>query len=604
MERIFGDAAEAWPDGRDAGAESTRRVGDGMVVSCLFEMAASDRVAFTCDGTPVDVATAPGATLLDVLREDRGIHSVKDGCAPQGQCGCCTVLVDGAPRVACVTPAIRVAGRSVTTVDGLAPELRERLASAFVATGGSQCGFCTPGIVVRAAWLLERGSVNAASVDRMLAAHLCRCTGWNTVRDAILSAAAGPADAGTRDLVAAGRRASMEGGVEQRVGADVPLGEGGFADDTAPSECMVAVVAASGQEWVVAPSLTEARGQAGKVQGRRTTEPSRPPLTPPPQPDSGVRLATSWVEPAYLEPDASWCEPGGDAASPLANGGAFGGKLGSIAPQAARELAEQHGRPVRVMLAREDVVRLGPKRPPIAAAAVLDGATVRITGSVVGDVAPDLAGPLPYSVDLTAEWDHVRVPGPPTSPELRAWPLAELTVLVEGALETAAIDRRDLIRDARAGAVLLDTCAADPHDEALAGARVDVRPDGDTVERVEVRVAAGDPLDEVVLRSYCVGAVHMALGWVLSESLAVDPETGDVLDLTIRSFGILRAQDTPPIDVTIVDDPGAPRGHASDAVFAAVAAATWNAVTAATGTRPETFPVSGGSPRKMMRPSP
>jgi aerobic-type carbon monoxide dehydrogenase small subunit (CoxS/CutS family) len=567
-----------------------------MVVSCLLEMAESDRVAFTCDGTPVDVAITPAATLLDVLREDLGIRSVKDGCAPQGQCGCCTVLVDGAPRVACVTPATRVAGRSVTTVDGLATDVRERLATAFVASGGSQCGFCTPGIVVRAAWLLARGSVDAASVDRMLAAHLCRCTGWNTVRDAILGAASpGPLAYAVRDLDAGARRAELEGGVAQRVGEDVPLGHGGFADDTAPPECMVAVAGSSGDasapRWVVAPSLTEARTQAGKVQGRRTTEAGGPPLAPPPRPAAGVRLATSWVEPAYLEPDASWCEPGGEPASPLANGGAFGGKLHSIAPDAARALADELGRPVRVVLAREDVVRLGPKRPPIAAAAVLDGTTVRITGSVVGDVAPEFAGPLPYTVGVTAAWEHERVPGPPTSAALRAWPLAELTVLVEGALDVAGLDRRDRIRDDRVGAVLLDTCAADPHDDAVAGARVIVRPDDRRVERVEVRVAAGDPLDEVVLRSYCVGAAHMALGWVLTEGLTVDPETGAVLDLTIRSFGILRAQDTPPIDVTVVDDPGAPRAHASDAVFAAVAAATWNAITAATGTRPESFPL-------------
>jgi CO/xanthine dehydrogenase Mo-binding subunit len=110
------------------------------------------------------------------------------------------------------------------------------------------------------------------------------------------------------------------------------------------------------------------------------------------------------------------------------------------------------------------------------------------------------------------------------------------------------------------------------------------------LERVLVRVAAGDPLDEVVLRSYAIGATHMALGWVLSESLTIDPDTGEVHDLTIRSFGILRAKDTPPIDVEIVDDDGAPLARASDAVFAAVAAATWNAVTDAEGARPEVFP--------------
>ena len=110
-------------------------------------------------------------------------------------------------------------------------------------------------------------------------------------------------------------------------------------------------------------------------------------------------------------------------------------------------------------------------------------------------------------------------------------------------------------------------------------------------------MAAGDALDGVVLRSYAIGAVHMALGWVLTEGLAVDPDTGEVHDLTIRSFGILRAKDTPPIDVELVDDPGAPLARASDAVFAAVAAATWNAVSDAEGARPEAFPARGRAPR-------
>ena len=90
---------------------------------------------------------------------------------------------------------------------------------------------------------------------------------------------------------------------------------------------------------------------------------------------------------------------------------------------------------------------------------------------------------------------------------------------------------------------------------------------------MHVRVRCGDPLDEVVLRSYCTGAAHMALGWVRSEGLAVDDD-GTPLDLTIRSFGVLRAVDTPPIHIEIEHDDGEPV-NGSDAVFAAVAAAAW-----------------------------
>ncbi len=102
---------------------------------------------------------------------------------------------------------------------------------------------------------------------------------------------------------------------------------------------------------------------------------------------------------------------------------------------------------------------------------------------------------------------------------------------------------------------------------------------------VDVTLAAGDPLDEVVLRSYAIGAAHMALGWVTSEGLAVDAATGEIHDLTIRSFGVLRPAETPPITVTIVDDPAPPHARSTDAVFAAVAAAAWNALG-----RPTTFP--------------
>src|SRR5204863_8983784 len=94
-----------------------------------------------------------------------------------------------------------------------------------------------------------------------------------------------------------------------------------------------------------------------------------------------------------------------------------------------------------------------------------------------------------------------------------------------------------------------------------------------TSRGVRVRVACGDPLDDVVLRSYCIGATHMALGWVWSEGIAVD-EDGRPHDLTIRSFGILRARDMPPVEVEI-DRSGGEPVNGSDAVFAAVAAAAW-----------------------------
>jgi aerobic-type carbon monoxide dehydrogenase small subunit (CoxS/CutS family) len=470
--------------------------------------------------------------LLNVLRERLRLHSVKDGCAPQGQCGCCTVLVDGEPRVSCVTPATRVEGRSVTTLEGYADA--RRVAESFVATGGSQCGFCTPGIIMRFAGTRER------DVDRALAAHLCRCTGWLTIREALAGAPA-------TERAAASQRAELEGG-PQRVGVEVPLGEGGFADDLAPPDALVAVPAAGG--WAVGETLLEARAAAGKVQGRRTTVDARPPLLDY-LPAGDVQLATSWVEPAYLEPDASWCEPGGTPATPLANGGAFGGKEHSLAPRAARELADKYGRTVRVVFSREDVVRLGPKRPPIAAAATKRGDTVVIEGVIARGGAPRVWPTDGVHVD--ARWREVDVTGPPVGPELRAAGLAEQALLVAGALDR----NLDVVTDSGARA------------------RASI---SDELSKLSIEIAAGDPLDEIVLRSYAIGAAHMALGWIVREAIAVDPETGEPQDLTIRSFGILRASETPAIDVTILEDNAAPRARSTDAVFGAVAAATWLAL--------------------------
>jgi xanthine dehydrogenase small subunit len=522
------------PPGQDADAPPARpRVGG---VSLPSSTPPETLVELTVDGVPVQVLDR-GGSLLGALRDQLGVRSAKDGCSPQGQCGCCTVLVDGAPRVSCVTPVRRVAGRSITTVDGLDPDARAAWSGALCATGGSQCGFCTPGIIVRLEALRAKTPdvADHAPVERALQAHLCRCTGWQTIVEA-WDALGAPAPA--RDLDAASRRAEIEGRAPQTVSPGVAEGRGGFADDLAPEGALVAVRAGDGS-WVVGDTVEEARLAAGKVQGRRTTVDAAPPLAVP-DGDWAATLRTSWVEPGYLETDASWCEPGGEPASSLANGGAFGAKHADSLGAVARELADQHGRPVRVLWSREDAVRLGAKRPPVAGGARADGSgritVVRTPGiaAAIAAVAPDLVV------------DEVEVAGPPTSSEVRAAGWAEAVVLLAGAR----------------GAALPVT-----------------GPSGGTAEaeivdgRIRVRIDAGEPLDPIVLRSYAIGAAHMAYSWVTTEGLAVD-EAGTVHDLTIRSFGIARAIDTPPIDVEVVPGTG-PAVTGSDAVFAAVAAAVW-----------------------------
>ncbi len=503
--------------------------------------AGAPAVAFELDGRPVSVP--PGGTLLDALRESLGVRSVKDGCSPQGQCGCCTVWVDGQPRVSCVTPVARVAGRSVTTVDGL-PDAGV-WAAAFADCGGSQCGFCTPGIIMRCA-ALAPDRLDADGVRQAMLAHLCRCTGWQPVVESVAAVAVGTApDRSDRpDPAASERRAALEGGVAQSVGSHVALGAGGFADDTAPADALVALRSGDG-EWVVGETLAEARVLSGKVQGRRTTAPLRWPIEVPAG-DWVRTLRTTWVEPAYLEPDASWCVPGGEPMSSHGNGGAFGGKQSGELGAVARRLADAHGRAVRVIATREDVVRFGPKRPPLAAGVRADG-----TG-VVHVVRTDGIADAIRSVAPGFEVVEVDVAGLPTSVALRGAGWVEAAVLLASLQPFGPADPWYEVRGpgGGVGAAMIDDDGA-----------------------IHVRVSAGDPLDAVVLRSYCIGAAHMALGWVTSEGLSVD-ELGEPHDLTIRSFGVLRAVDTPRIDVEIVPSDGEPV-NGSDAVFAAVATAAW-----------------------------
>ena len=147
---------------------------------------------FDLNGRTVE-ASADHPHLLAALRDELRVTSPKDGCAPSGQCGCCTVLLDGKARVACQTSMERVEGVAVTTVEGLTGEEREQYATAFAAHGALQCGFCTPGIVMRAKALIDRKgeALTREEAARHLGGHLCRCTGYVKILDAVESLASG-----------------------------------------------------------------------------------------------------------------------------------------------------------------------------------------------------------------------------------------------------------------------------------------------------------------------------------------------------------------------------------------------------------------------------
>jgi carbon-monoxide dehydrogenase small subunit len=142
-------------------------------------------VLFTLNGKPVDVRAHPMKRLLDVLREDCRLTGTKEGCG-EGECGACTVLIDGMPVNACLVPFAHVRERAVTTIEGLRGG--RRLQEAFVEHGGTQCGICTPGMIVAAAALPRTAS--ADQIRTGLAGNLCRCTGYKGIERAVEAAQA------------------------------------------------------------------------------------------------------------------------------------------------------------------------------------------------------------------------------------------------------------------------------------------------------------------------------------------------------------------------------------------------------------------------------
>ncbi len=147
-------------------------------------------VSFILNGDPVEFATEPNRTLLESLREELGLTGTKHGCE-LGECGACTVLLDGRPVLSCLTLTIDCRGRDVVTIEGMADGATlNPLQEALADLGATQCGYCTPGIVMAATALLEDNpSPRREEIARGLAGNLCRCTGYHQILDAVEAAA-------------------------------------------------------------------------------------------------------------------------------------------------------------------------------------------------------------------------------------------------------------------------------------------------------------------------------------------------------------------------------------------------------------------------------
>jgi xanthine dehydrogenase molybdenum-binding subunit len=440
-------------------------------------------VRFRLNGQLCEIGAVPGESLLDALRERCGITSIKDGCQPQGQCGCCLALIDGRPLVTCAMGAERAEGHDVLTPEGLSPREREVAAKAFAAAGGVQCGFCIPGIALRAKHLLDRQpSPSRDEIARAIDGHLCRCTGYTQIVEAV-ELMAGAWRGGELPQPGhdgrIGRPLARYGGLEQALGArpyvadmrrpgllhgalvlsahararvvridarkararagvravvtaaDVP-GERwygllyddwpGFVAEGEEVRCVGDVLAA-----VAADDARTARAAAALVEveyellppvlepdaalapGAPRVNPTHPNLLSRSvvrRGDAATALAASahvvtgtWqtqrIEHLFLEPEAALAEPRGDGRLALytqgqgvfddrrqvarflgvpedrlhvelaPSGGAFGGKEDMSVQAQTALLAVVTGRPVRLVLDREESVRMHPKRHPI-----------------------------------------------------------------------------------------------------------------------------------------------------------------------------------------------------------------------------------------------
>jgi carbon-monoxide dehydrogenase small subunit len=156
------------------------------------------QITLKVNGDEYPVAVQPWRTLVEVLREDLGLTGTKIGCQT-GDCGACTVLIDGRSVTSCLTLAVAADGREITTIEGLAPSADDLhpIQEAFVEHGAIQCGYCTPGMVMSAKYFLDRNpDPTEEQIRKGLSGNLCRCTGYNRIVEAIGAASVRMKNAG------------------------------------------------------------------------------------------------------------------------------------------------------------------------------------------------------------------------------------------------------------------------------------------------------------------------------------------------------------------------------------------------------------------------
>jgi len=190
--------------------------------------ATESAVTFRLNGE--EVSTSGGHEhLLAALRDELHVFSPKDGCSPTGQCGCCTVLVDGKARVACQTSLEKSNGAEIVTLEGIDEAERAQMATAFAAFGALQCGFCTPGILVRTKAMIDKkgADLTRANAAALLGGNLCRCTGYTKVLDAVEALAAGEVPVAVQPKGVGTRGIKYEA-------HDLSLGDRPFIDDMVP----------------------------------------------------------------------------------------------------------------------------------------------------------------------------------------------------------------------------------------------------------------------------------------------------------------------------------------------------------------------------------